>query len=110
MVTRPHGRESATTTDWVARMLTVITSAKDNRYLVLTTLSTGVDLNRNFPRQFDEPQHDFRQLLRGREPETAAAMLWVKRNPFVLSANLHAGAVVASYPFDDSPSHQHGPQ
>ena len=35
-------------------------------------------------------------------------MRWTKRNPFVLSANLHAGAVVASYPFDDSPQHING--
>ena len=65
-----------------------------------------VDLNRNFPKQFDEPQNDFRRLQRGREPETLAAMNWIKGNPFVLSANLHGGAVVASYPFDDSPRHR----
>ena len=58
-----------------------------------------VDLNRNFPDQFrtkDRPE---------REPETLALMQWIEANPFVLSANLHGGSVVASYPFDDSANH-----
>merc|ERR1712141_363144 len=67
------------------------------------------DLNRDFPKQFDENQRvPFDQLVKGRQPETRAMMRWIKRNPFVLSANLHGGAVVASYPFDDSPQHRSG--
>ncbi|XP_018611498.1 carboxypeptidase M [Scleropages formosus] len=55
----------------------------------------GVDLNRNFPDVFT--QNDME-----RELEVQAVMDWLKSEPFVLSANLHGGAVVASYPYDNS--------
>jgi carboxypeptidase D len=46
--------------------------------------ANNVDLNRNFPDQF----HDGKtreDLLRGRQPETLAAMTWIVTEPFVLS-------------------------
>jgi len=71
--------------------------------------ANNVDLNRDFPKQFDERQDvDSRTLESGRQPETIALMRWIKSEPFVLSANLHGGAVVASYPFDDSATHRSG--
>ncbi|XP_033351181.1 carboxypeptidase D-like [Bombus vosnesenskii] len=62
-----------------------------------------VDLNRNFPDQFNRRTNYLQQggtILDGRQNETVAMMTWIATEPFVLSGNLHGGAVVASYPYD----------
>jgi len=68
-----------------------------------------VDLNRNFPSQFTPLQQwsngSIADLFYGREPETVAVMKWILKENFVLSANLHGGSLVASYPFDETIHH-----
>lgn len=67
--------------------------------------ANDVDLNRNFPDQWDNIPEE--NLTHGREPETLALMSWIQDNPFVLSSNAHGGSLVANYPFDDSPFHSY---
>ncbi|XP_074125785.1 carboxypeptidase M [Sminthopsis crassicaudata] len=52
------------------------------------------DLNRNFPDGFENNSEPI-------QPETQVIKNWLKSETFVLSANLHGGALVASYPFDN---------
>ncbi|XP_054461037.1 carboxypeptidase D [Anoplopoma fimbria] len=61
----------------------------------------NMDLNRSFPDQYDETSINQESV-----PEVMAVIRWIQEKKFVLSGNLHGGTVVASYPFDDSATHQ----
>ncbi|XP_033747917.1 carboxypeptidase E-like [Pecten maximus] len=73
----------------------------------------NVDLNRNFPdldrviRQRNGPNNHVeneKEALKtpNLQPETKELIRYIMENPFVLSANLHGGDLVANYPFDES--------
>ncbi|XP_004519199.1 carboxypeptidase D isoform X2 [Ceratitis capitata] len=68
------------------------------------TNAAGIDLNRDFPDRLENQQVSQLRSHK-RQPETAAIINWVLGKPFVLSANFHGGAIVASYPYDNSIAH-----
>ncbi|KAG7204671.1 hypothetical protein KM043_005086 [Ampulex compressa] len=64
------------------------------------TNAHDADLNRNFPDQYETNNNN-----QYPEPETKAVINWIEQIPFVLSADLHGGALVANYPYDNAPSY-----
>lgn len=60
----------------------------------------GVDLNRDFP----DPVVGDQNTTDGRQPETVAVMNWFAGRTPALAANLHGGALVVTYPWDNIPS------
>lgn len=68
------------------------------------TNAHGRDLNRSFPIYPDEyasTRFDGLMSTAGWEPEVARVMEWSMQESFSLAANLHTGALVVNYPYDD---------
>lgn len=63
-------------------------------FFVFRYNARGFDLNRNFP-------DFFKTNNKQQQPETKAMRDWLDKTQFVLSGNLHGGALVASYPYDN---------
>lgn len=86
----PDGWEKAVVGDW---------SGTVGRYN-----ARGIDLNRDFPTLHDIIIRQGRYYFdyKARQQETTLIMNWINSYPFVLSANFHGGALVASYPLDDT--------
>jgi len=82
-------------------------------YLVGRSNANDVDLNRDFPdlnQAVYEGVEENNHLLRGADfdhriqPETESVIKMIMDTPFVLSANMHGGDLVANYPYDESSS------
>jgi hypothetical protein len=91
------------------------TKPADRGWLIGRSNAHGKDLNRNFPdldslfyEIEDSKLHYYDHLMElfqdttQYEPEVRAVGEWILSVPFVMSANLHEGDLVANYPFDES--------
>ena len=68
--------------------------ANDTRYN-----ANGIDLNRNFPERTSNDPND----PTGKAIENQNVMNWSADHNFVLSYNMHGGALVVNYPWDMNP-------
>ena len=99
---------------------------KNSAWLQGRANANKVDLNRDFPdldalvyaldkinleksTKFSRTDHLFISKVlvnHPLRPETRAVINWILEKPFVLSANLHGGALVINYPFDATENEQ----
>merc|ERR1712141_389247 len=87
-------------------------------FIIGRTNANNVDLNRDFPNldriaYSNEEEHvaqnnhlmDSMQYLDHKiQPETESVMKFIMEYPFVISANMHGGDLVANYPYDEARS------
>merc|ERR1712038_656256 len=85
-------------------------------FLIGRTNANNVDLNRDFPdldrivyssedRESEYNNHLMeyvKHLDHKIQPETESVMKMIMENPFVISANMHGGDLVANYPYDEA--------
>merc|ERR1712012_728913 len=85
-------------------------------FLIGRTNANNVDLNRDFPNldRIVYSNEDHHQNLNNHlmeyvqhldhkiQPETESVMKMIMENPFVISANIHGGDLVANYPYDEA--------
>merc|ERR1719400_1021309 len=83
-------------------------------FLIGRTNANNVDLNRDFPdldrivyssegtqREYNNHLMEYVKHLDHKiQPETESVMKMIMENPFVISANMHGGDLVANYPYD----------
>eukprot|EP00092_Neocalanus_flemingeri_P035502 GFUD01038635.1.p1 GENE.GFUD01038635.1~~GFUD01038635.1.p1 ORF type:complete len:478 (+),score=118.25 GFUD01038635.1:214-1647(+) len=89
----------------------IATDAGAKDYLLGRNNANDVDLNRDFP-DLDQLVYDgsidnnhlmkTAKLNHRIQPETESVIKMIMDNPFVLSANMHGGDLVANYPYDES--------
>ena len=84
---------------WISTMITKYLSGNYFRSEGRTN-ANNVDLNRDFPHIWGPTNISYSALVADRQPETVSMINWIMSKPWVLSANFHGGAVVASYPYD----------
>merc|ERR1719412_375201 len=89
----------------------IATDAGAKDYLVGRSNANNIDLNRDFPdldRIVYEGAIDNNHLMKEAklehriQPETESMIKIILETPFVLSANMHGGDLVANYPYDES--------